>query len=161
MFGQLYDDQLCQLSIGRRLDVASTVYTKPYLIQQSGRLPMMSAVIIIQGVGVEAYTLLTKDQTVGWPGGQYDYCGHYCINRRNLHTSQGLRRCAASFRVWGNILHDLGNMQCPNPWCFILNQLKNFKINTYKADGGYNCPVKMETLGKTTGNENVLLNKVN
>ena len=77
MFGQLYDDQLCQLSIGRRLDVASTVYTKPHLIQQSGRLPMMSAVIIIQGVGVEAYTLLTKDQTVGRPGGQCDYCGHH------------------------------------------------------------------------------------
>ena len=79
MFGQLNDNQLCQLSIGRRLDVASTVYTKPYLIQQSGRLPMMSAVIIIQGVGVDgqAYTLLTKDQTVGRPGGQCDDCGHY------------------------------------------------------------------------------------
>ena len=89
-----------------------------------------------------------KNQTVGWPDGQYDYCGHYCINRRNLHTSQGLRRCAASFRVWGNILHDFGNMQCPNPWCFILNQLKNFKNNKYKSHGGYHCFDDMESLEK-------------
>ena len=84
MFGQLNDDQLYQLSIGRRLDVASNVYTNDVSSIKWQCGPMETAHDVcgqmIQGVGVDgqAYTLLNKeDQTVGRPGGQCDYCGHH------------------------------------------------------------------------------------
>ena len=150
MFGQLYDDQLGQLSIGRRLDVCFNRIHQT--IPHPTEWQTAHDVCGHNYPGGWSRSLHTTHQG---PDGRTAWRPVWLL-RSSLSKPQepahltGLRRCAASFRVWGNILHDLGNMQCPNPWCFILNQLKNFKINTYKADGGYNSPDKMETLGETT-----------